>query len=385
MRIEVKRLYFALAVGVVMQLAGGCASSSNRIPASSGSVEPIRFLYAGNRHLEMEVCGCSISQLGGIDREANLKAGMSESLAGLFHLSAGRTFYPRAGTKLRPRHLQTKREMLLDALNELGLFSLGVSAADTEMGLLEMRKLVARAQFPFLSTNLTHGEVKSLFRKSQMVSIHGKKILFLSVTTLAKGEKLGAGFKLDSPSNAIQKELKAQTESPDWVILLSDLKIQSARELAAQFSSIRIVFGSDNRDPDQEDRGLLLTARAVFSDSLGFGRGVSWVDLEGARGDLFNSEAAAAHISYRKLLQSRLNEWKAQKTKLSALQRSLRKDTEVTLAQLPTIASTDAENLVRYKPGAMRLDASFAKPTNLLTKRQELLRAALRELALNTD
>ncbi len=357
-----------------------CAST--RTTSSNKSL----FIISANRQLELEPCGCSILQYGGIDREANAVRDLRSKARGdVFYFSAGTAFVPeKPSPALTPEFQKVKREELLAAWNELGLRALAVSGDDAALGEQELRRLASGAKFPFLSANLLTAKGERLFPSHLVFSSGAAKILVIGLSSPAGAiYEPAEGLRIAPASEALDSVFRDFKDRADLVVLLQSLPEQERTSLRKRYGQISIFLGGTATEtPDSHARQ---TAPGVLhATSLAQGRGLAWVEVDSKPAPYFlNPELAANQREYLQVLEATGKFYEKPKlTKSEKAKYEQWKRDYAFYTSLPLKITPEA-NL--YESAAFALNADFSKPENNLTRRIQSFHTRARDLALGTD
>ena len=166
-------------------------------------------------------------------------------------LDAGDLFFKKFNSAIPEDELKKvkeKAQLILEGFNLMGYDALGIGDDDLTLGKDFLIEISKKAQFPFLSSNIAHGDSgKLLFQSYVLKEIAGMKIGIFSLFSpdLFAGpndlRKKGLAFRDPvETAQAVVRELQPKT---DLLILLSHLSYPKDVELAQNFSGIHLIIG----------------------------------------------------------------------------------------------------------------------------------------------
>lgn len=241
---------------VVVVLLSGCVSK--RVVEEKQVA--MTLLHQSNRSGVVSPCGCHANPIGGVDREANAVRMIRAEGQPVFYAEAGNSFVPRA-RKAGLEHYADKAPAIVDMLNETGIEVLAPGPTDLNLGVETLRKLQARAKFPFVSTNVKDKDGKSLFESYVILEKKGLKIAFVSMTPPERVSD--PRLKVADPVTAIQDIIGTLREKADIVVALSQLEAKRDEDLINTLG-VEVIVGADplvavNRAlPGKGDKTLLV-------------------------------------------------------------------------------------------------------------------------------
>ncbi|HLJ11579.1 MAG TPA: multiheme c-type cytochrome [Planctomycetaceae bacterium] len=236
-------------------------------PLFEGWVSPAAVIvFSGEQHGYIEPCGCSLNQLGGLSRRADLLRQIGEREWPV-------TAFDGGGLVNNPTRQQGKLkfDMTLRCLTDMryGAVALGVEELQLSFDFLSYHR---PDELPFLAANILFFDDPKFTGApltKRVLQIGGVKIGVTAVFGMSlKADAPQAGefqFEILEPATSLKKvlaELKA--ERPDLIILLSHAKPDESRKLAETFPEIDIVLtagGSEDPDPKPKfvgDKTLLV-------------------------------------------------------------------------------------------------------------------------------
>jgi hypothetical protein len=221
----------------------------------------IAILVSGEMHGYVEPCGCSLDQLGGLARRADLLRQISDRRWPVTALDVG-------GLVNNPTRQQAKFkfDMALKSLADMRY-------AGVAMGLEELQLsfdfLARPAEPPFLCSNVVlfgDATIAGGPVPFRVVKVGGIKVGVTAVfgpslkDEVVPGAQEGApkDFEVLEPVASLKKALAAlKAEKPDLLILLSHARFDETKKIAANFPQFDIVISAGGpEDPDPRPKFL---------------------------------------------------------------------------------------------------------------------------------
>lgn len=391
------RLALAGALFVGLASLSGCASFPG-VPTGSGAkpLKPLSIMFSSNRYGEIETCQCVVGQLGGIDREGNLRAKWQGATEGTFLALAGGTTFVPAPADAKPKrkpHWLVKAPFIVDALNSLGFQALSPSAEDLTLGLEEMERLRARAKFPFVSANLVSSATgKPLFEPFLELSHDGMDIVVTGLSaTPAPAYPLPPQAKVLPPREALAQVFTKVRPAKAFVIVLSSLPAPEREKIQNEFPDVNLILGAA-LDATATFSVRQWTGKSLYFHPMGQGRALSLIefDMRSLLVGFFNPSVAANIRDTRRIYVERVADLHA---KLEGKRDGPeRRELEAKKAELlaflgrtETVPLELAPDTIPYRSTTTELDDNYALPRNDLTKLLEAYRAAVRKAALRRE
>lgn len=384
-------------VGALAALLPACSSFPGAPPGGSAkALKPLSIMFSANRYGEIETCQCVVGQLGGVDRESNLKTKWQGATEGTFlALAGGSTFVPTA-TEAKPKrrpHLFLKAPFIVDALNLIGMQGLSPSAEDLWLGMEEIEKLRARAKFPFLSANLVSAQTgKPLFEPFLETRHDGIDIFITGVSAAAASAfPLPASVKVLPAREALTKVFESAKPKGAFVIVLSNLPATERDQLLNDFPDVNLVLGAA-LDATATFSVRQWNGRSLFFHPMGQGRALSLIefDMKTPLVGFFNPSIAANIRDTRRIYVERLADLKvkldSKKDGAEKKELELKKaELQGFLARTETVPLDLGPQAISYRSTTTELDDNYALPRNELTQLLETYRAAVRRSALKRE
>ena len=218
-------------------------------------------LLTGEQHGYLEPCGCSIHQLGGMARRADLVRILTEErkwpVAGL----------DVGGTPLRNRRQdQIKYLCLFDAFKSMNYGAVAVGLEELKLGadfLLQQQVAdpeEAKKAVGLVSANvaLYDPPLEGWPLASRIVQVGPVKVGVTAIVGLSLRDQVApvgamSNITIRDPVEVLPSAIAAlQAEKPDFLVLLSHGSIEEARQLAGKFPAFRIVLTAGG--PEEPDK-----------------------------------------------------------------------------------------------------------------------------------
>lgn len=238
-------------------------------PHESGEV-PITILYTGNVNGELDRCGCSEEQLGGVARRKTVIE-RSRSGAALL-LDTGDIFFgsltPLVGS--RAFHA-SKASAMVRAMNLMAYDAAMPGDYDFAEGDVFLLDRIGEAAFPFVCANLADRHGKDVVPSYRMLTRGGLRIFvtgFLdsTVPSLSYRESLG-DLVIEDPFSAAGRVLAEAEKNSDLVVALIHFSVIDVKKFLEAFPEIDVALighASGNGTPER-----IAGAIAVAGDGLG--------------------------------------------------------------------------------------------------------------------
>ena len=275
----------------------------------SQTIEPARKLtlvYNVNNAGYIDVCGCKHKEVrqGSITRRASFLRQLRGTGRELLILDGGSSLF-QLDERIKEAEMAEavrKAELIVEAYNRMGYRAMAVGSGDLAAGFDALRKLQAKAKFPFLSANLVEKSTgKPLFPAHAIVEAGGIRvgILGLTLNTMSRAylAKVAPDVAVEDPLEAARKALDELRGKADLVVALSHLREETNFELISKLEELEIVvdpciqYGSHHtwlKDEEwQTFRGDTLLLR---SDGQGARLGVLDIRMTAPRGKLVPEE-----------------------------------------------------------------------------------------------
>lgn len=262
---------FFLAMGVFF--LASCASKTTVQNVNQTTTKEINVVATMSRFLNLEQCGCSFNPQGGLEWEWNKwTEWKKEGIKNPVFVSGGHTFLflDPHGPKLTDKEQFTKASFLMEGLNQLDLKALGLTAVDYGFGVSRLEKLKAKANFPFVATNMKDNG-KKLTVPYALVEKDGIPVAVFSLST-KPAKKLPKGVTWENPVEAF-KRAKAMLPAgkKPLIVVLSDLTWEERTDLLATDKDINIMIGEQSTK-NFSFAFIPLRKQTVFANPEYFGR-----------------------------------------------------------------------------------------------------------------
>lgn len=214
-------------------------------------------LFSGEQHGYVEPCGCSLNQLGGLSRRADL---LRQIAARNWPVTA----FDAGGLVNNPTRQQGKFkfDMMLKCLVDMRYSGVAMGVEEVQLG-FDFLSFHKPDELPFLSANLVLFENPNFdlgpLRK-RIVTVGEVKIGVTAVFGNSLKEKLPPGggeaggfqFEVLDPVESLKKALsELESDKPDLLVLLSHARPDETKALAASFPQFHIIVTTGGpEDPD---------------------------------------------------------------------------------------------------------------------------------------
>jgi 2',3'-cyclic-nucleotide 2'-phosphodiesterase (5'-nucleotidase family) len=262
-------------------------------PADAGAPRDriVSLVYTSNVGGEVARCGCAVEPLGGLARRAAEVARIRGQVDGVLSVDAGDLFLPPAegsgrGRPPAPRDLERRARLLATAYARLGVAAFSPGERDLAVGVPLLRRVLADAGVPVVSSNLVDESGALLFPADRLVEIAGVKIGVFGVTAAAV---LAPGVVARDPTAAARAEAASlRARGARVVVALVHVgALPAARRVLVAAPGIDwAVLGHSGRNLETPE--LVPTpdgggARAL--EALSLGRNLGRLDLHVATAD----------------------------------------------------------------------------------------------------
>ncbi|MGQ0634192.1 MAG: multiheme c-type cytochrome [Planctomycetaceae bacterium] len=236
-------------------------------PLLAGWTRPEAVLVlSGEQHGYIEPCGCSLNQLGGLSRRADLVRQIRERGWPVLPLDVG-------GLVNNPTRRQAKLKlaMALKCLRDMGYAGIALGREELLIG-IELLTYGEPDRPPFLASNLVlfgSPPDSGLHQSFRVVAVGKVKI---GVTAVFGNSLKVPGFEQNpqdleilDPVASLTKALAAlEAEKPDLRVLLSHARLDETKELAAKFPQFDLIVSAGGSEDGETrlrtlERALLVT------------------------------------------------------------------------------------------------------------------------------
>lgn len=231
-------------------------------PMFTGWQDPaLALVLTGEQHGYIEPCGCSLNQLGGLSRRADLFHQLQEK-------GWTTTGFDVGGLVNNPTRKQGKLkfEMMVKCLTDMKYAGVAMGVEELQLA-FDFLSYHRPDELPFLGTNLVFFDDPTFTGAPlpmRVVTVGKVKLGVLAVfgpelDKIARPNGQDPGgfeYKILPPAEAIKKHLPALLgEKPDLLILLSHSKYKASLELAAAFPEFDIVVTAGGvEDPETKPK-----------------------------------------------------------------------------------------------------------------------------------
>lgn len=214
------------------------------------------FVLSGEMHGYVEPCGCSLNQLGGLSRRADLFRQIKERGWPVTAFDTGGLV-----TNAGRRQAKVKLRMAFDALRELQYAGIAMGVEEVQTG-IDLLLFDEKDRPPLLSCNLVIGGGDNGTHIPKTITTVGK--LKVGVTAVF-GDSLAVKVVPQNGGQGLEVEVKGAVESltkvvaelesekPDLLVLLSHAKLAESKKLAEKFPQFQLIVSAGGpEDPDPQ-------------------------------------------------------------------------------------------------------------------------------------
>lgn len=227
----------------------------------------VAIMLSGEMHGYVEPCGCSLDQLGGLSRRAELLRQIDER-------GWPATAFDVGGLVNFPTRQQGKTKFTMATKCLIDMRYAGVAVGIEELQ-LNVNFLLRPPELPFLASNLvlfgdptieggpqTHRVVEIGDVKIGVTAVFGPSLKGQVVPGAQDGSP--TDFEVLDPAASLEKSLAAlQAEKPDLLILLSHAKYDETKKLAATFPQFDLIVTAGGPE-DASPKPAYLGEKTLF-------------------------------------------------------------------------------------------------------------------------
>lgn len=220
----------------------------------------LRVLFTGETTCELEQCYCDGKMIGGIAPRGGYIASQEGEylLLDVGCMGCG----TRSGELLR-------LEAVLRGMAEMEYDAANIGEYELWLGKAELGRFL-RMGVPFVSANVSDDGGKAQAAPFLPLKKAGMGVAVTGV--VARGEYLtGSGLKVDDPAEALARIMPAMREKAGVIIVLADLDVEAARELALRFPEVSLILfrGRGNSTPPERVNRSIIASVAGQGHFLG--------------------------------------------------------------------------------------------------------------------
>lgn len=140
---------------------------------------------------------------------------------------------------------------IVEAFNKIPVDIANFGQHEFDFGLENAHNLVKKSKFPWITSNITHRNGKTIFNapKYKTLNINGIKVGFIGLTgkvnTSSPGEDLMEQDYLASAKEAISQLNK---ENPDYIIAITQMPLEENQKLLASFPEIKMALTEETSE-----------------------------------------------------------------------------------------------------------------------------------------
>jgi 2',3'-cyclic-nucleotide 2'-phosphodiesterase (5'-nucleotidase family) len=288
MQIQISPRSWLISLFIVVTGCSSTGPSGEREPSSN---KALQLTVTSHRFLELEPCGCSLLDYGGMARELNL---LNQSRAAVgadnsWHFYTGVTFsrMPAEKSKLSPAELEKKQAVELAALNVINPKALLFDADDFGFGVKRVEAWKATAKFPFINASIvTKSSGKSYFDGHLTAQWNGKDILIVGISEPpSKASLLPKELSWRKPGAAMDATFKAAGNKFDLVVVLASLNKTQRAEVLKTVGNLPVIFLGGPRGAMENASAQRESANSAYLNAMERGRAVGKIQLTWPPGD----------------------------------------------------------------------------------------------------
>lgn len=248
-------------IGCVTVSGTGCSRFLNKMTNMT-------IVYSNDILGELDNCGCSEGQFGGLPRKAAAFNGIRQAAPHAVHLDAGNLFFQKTPQNdIERSQMVMKAEYIVKAYNTIGCEALNIGQTDLLLGVNVLQQLQHQALFPFVSSNIFYRATgEPVFKQYSICQVDGLKIGILGVCP--PDAPHAESIVIADPADAAREALKTIEGQSDMVILLSTCGKETDKRLAALFPEVRIIV-SGNTDSNTSTGNIDADTAIVSSKKQG--------------------------------------------------------------------------------------------------------------------
>jgi len=220
--------------------------------------------FTGNTYGTMGRSSCKDPQLGGFERRRTFILQCVSGRDDTLLLDAGNLFSSNC------KRERLKSWFIVAALNMMAYDALGLGLKDFTFGLDHLMALEGKARFPFLCANVLDVETQEPVFETFMLEGTTEATVFVAAVISRDDEELIVDWtvddegnqtvELEDPADAIEQVLASHATIANVVIVLAQMGLDEALELAEQVPRIDLILLSDRENRDDLIRGTTIVA-----------------------------------------------------------------------------------------------------------------------------
>jgi hypothetical protein len=209
------------------------------------------FLYSVNNAGFIDVCGCKMKKVkqGSLARRFTMIKQLRAQPTPFLLLDGGSCFFDVQGSTPKDEEraqLQAKAFVIVESYNRMGYKALAMGSADLLLGIDELKRLAAAAQFPFLCANFVGPDGKLVFAPSIIAEVGGARIGIVGVVMGTLGipylAKVAPGYTVTDPIAAVARAVAELKGKVDLIVALSHCRKEENQALAKAVPELSIIF-----------------------------------------------------------------------------------------------------------------------------------------------
>ncbi len=278
-----------LSLILLVMLASTCLAQdepvSVKVDFEVEATPSVVAFFTGNTFGTMRRSSCSDPQLGGFERRRTFILQCLSGRDDMLLLDAGNLF----NGNCEPERL--KSWFIVAALNMMAYDALGLGLKDFTFGLNHLKRLQKEARFRFLCANLLDVETHEAVFDRFMLKGTTEATVFVAGVISRDDEELivdwtrddegNRTIELEEPADALQQVLASHATIANVVIVLAQITLDEALELAELLPRIDVILLSDRENQKDLIHGTTIIAAvgtkskslkavALYLDETGF-------------------------------------------------------------------------------------------------------------------
>ncbi|NOZ22457.1 MAG: hypothetical protein GXP25_15355 [Planctomycetes bacterium] len=236
--------------------------------------EALVIYFSSDMRGNIEPCGCTERQYGGLPRRATAIRRRGSSARLLIEVGNA-TRGAREWDKLKFRYI-------LMGLEKMGYAALNVGGREAELGRDDLVRMAAETKVPFVSANVVDAETRRPVVRPYVVRAVGGFRVGITGILSKDAERPGPGLAVLDPEMALLRLLPELKERCDFLILAACTDLEGMGRLAAKLYEVDVILGGRVREPTRQpvvvnqsilaavaDKGKMLGRLEIHFDEKG--------------------------------------------------------------------------------------------------------------------
>ena len=215
--------------------------------------DSVSLIVTTNVHGEVDPCGWPKKPLGGLARKATIIDELKEKGKEPIILDAGNLFFKKKTLDpgVTTESAKVNTEIIVDSYNIIGCDAFSPGINDFALGLNYILDLQGKANFDFISSNITYKNEpeKLIFSPYKIIKKNKKHIAVIGLTSKFGSDEIS----FITPYDALVDVIKEVENISDFIVLLFDGKDQELNTFYTGDLNIDLIIKSNNsgiRSPD---------------------------------------------------------------------------------------------------------------------------------------